>query len=101
MSEVNLRKEAADGARAKRVIEETNEYFELVRKGIIERWSESPVEDKEGQHKLRLMLKLLEDVRANLKTAAFTGEMARIQIQEEEQKQSKVSKLFNYLGVRA
>lgn len=97
---VNLQKEAQDGARAERVIAETNEYFQMVRQGIFNTWAESPIEDIQGQHKLRLMLKLLEDVRGNIRTVAETGQMAKIQIQQEEKQKNFVRQTLNKLGVR-
>ena len=97
---VNLQKEVEDGARADGVLRSTEPYFDMVRQGILDAWATSPVEDVNGQHKLRLMLKLLEDVRANISTAAQTGQMARIQIKEAEQRSSFVQRTLNKFGVR-
>jgi hypothetical protein len=96
----NLHKEVERGAKADRVLAECDEYFVMVRQSILDTWADSPVGDAEGQHKLRLMLKLLEDVRGNIRQAALTGQMARIQIKEEEQRKSVAQRFLNRMGVR-
>lgn len=96
----NLHKEVERGAKADRVLAECDEYFVMVRQGILNTWAESPVGDAEGQHKLRMMLKLLEDVRANVRDAALTGQLARVQIKEEEQRKTATQRFLNKFGVR-
>ena len=59
------------------------ESIQTVRDAIIAQWSESPIRDHEGQHELRLMLKLLNDLTANIKTVADTGKLAQIQVERE------------------
>lgn len=54
---------------------------ESVRSAILQRWATSPVADKEGQHELRLMLKLLDDLEGNLLQAIQTGKLADIEIE--------------------
>lgn len=49
---------------------------ESVKAAIHERWATSPLKDHEGQHELRLMLKLLEDLLGNLQVAVDNGKMA-------------------------
>lgn len=50
--------------------------FDDVRQAIIGQWEACPVRDHEGQHELKLMLKLLSDVRANLEQAVMDGKLA-------------------------
>lgn len=52
------------------------ESFELVRQAIHEQWEATPVRDRDGAHELKLMLKLLGDVRANLDRAIADGKLA-------------------------
>lgn len=52
-----------------------------LREGIHTKWAGSPIADKDGQHELRLMLKILDDFDANLRAEATTGKMAAIQIE--------------------
>ena len=59
------------------------ESWELVRAGIIAAWENAPIRDKEGQNELKLMLKVLGDVRKTVEQTMQTGKLARIQIEQE------------------
>lgn len=52
-----------------------------VKEAIITAWENAPIRDKDGQNELKLMLKLLKDLDANIKTVAETGKLAKIQIE--------------------
>jgi hypothetical protein len=52
------------------------EAFALVAQAIHEAWEAAPVRDTEGQQILKLQLKLLSDVRANLERAIADGKVA-------------------------
>ncbi len=54
---------------------ELSEAFESVRKSIIDRWEAAPIRDRDGAHELKLMLKLLGDVRANIQSVVNTGKV--------------------------
>lgn len=54
-----------------------------VRQAIIDKWISAPMRDIEGQHELKLMLKLLGDVTGYIQTALETGKMAEIQLEQE------------------
>lgn len=71
-------------ARAKAVLDNTayQEAFEDVRRAIHEAWEAAPVRDTEGQQILKLQLKLLSDVRANLDRAIADGKMAAIELDQ-------------------
>lgn len=73
-TETEIRK----GSNAEQLLE--NEAFkdacESLRKAIIDRWATSPVADKDGQHELRLMMKLLDDLLGNLRVAVSNGKFA-------------------------
>ena len=90
---MSLEQESADGQRAERLMDEVSPYFDMVKSAIVEKWENSPVGDREGQHELRLMRKLLGDVEANLKNAIENGKLARIQIE-----QSPLTKLKRAVG---
>jgi hypothetical protein len=60
-----------------------------VREAIVQRWATSPVADLEGQHELRLMLKLLDDLEGNLKQAIATGRMADMEIERSAKEKLK------------
>lgn len=80
---MNLDKEIAEGNKAEFILSDISPYFDMVEAAILENWKSSPVADKEGQHELRLMIKLLGDLKANLQTAVETGKLAKIQLERE------------------
>lgn len=56
-----------------------------VRRGIHERFAASPVSDLEGQHELRLMLKVLDDIEGNLAADVRDGKLAKEQLRLEQE----------------
>jgi len=66
------------GNRAQRLLEDEilTKAFADVRSAIIERWESTPTRDHEGQHELKLMLRILTDVRGNLELAVQNGKLA-------------------------
>lgn len=73
------------GDMARQIIENPiySEAWQSVRDGIIWAWESAPIRDKEGQNELKLMLKLLTDVKRNVETVMQTGKLAKIQIERE------------------
>ena len=59
--------------------------FELVAQAIHDAWESAPVRDVEGQQILKLQLKLLGDVRANLETAIADGKIAAHELDRRNQ----------------
>lgn len=84
---MSIEQEATEGVNAERLLSELRPYLDMVKDAIVTKWEQSPVGDRDGQHELRLMRKLLTDLEANIKTAIDTGKLAQIQIQNE----SKIS----------
>ena len=84
-SPVNLQLELDRGSKADHLLRNALyvECVEKVRQGIYDKFATSPVGDKDGQHELRLMLKCLDDIEANIREIATTGKMAAKQIEEE------------------
>jgi hypothetical protein len=80
---VNLDNEIAQGNNAERVLADVSPYLDMVEAAILDTWKKSPVADEKGQHELRLMLKLLGDLKANLKNAIDNGKLAKVQIERE------------------
>ena len=80
---MSLEREVTQGNEATRLMEALSPYLDMVKTAILEKWEQSPVSDREGQHELRLMRKLLGDVEANIRTTIETGKMAAIQIERE------------------
>lgn len=60
------------------------ESMNLMRDAIISQWENSPIRDTEGHHELRLMIKLLQDLRRNIQTVFETGKLAKIQIEQKK-----------------
>jgi hypothetical protein len=61
------------------------ESFDLVRQAIHEQWEATPIRDHEGAHELRLMLKLLGDVKAQLDIAIADGKVAAAELNRRNQ----------------
>lgn len=82
---MNTQAELDRGFKAQQLLDNEiyQESIQTVREAILSQWAESPIRDHEGQHELRLMLKLLNDLTANIKTVADTGKLAQIQIERE------------------
>ena len=70
------------GERAAELLE--NEIFkaavEGVREAIHEQWANSPIRDVEGQQALRMSLKLLDDLVANVRSMVNAGKMEKIRV---------------------
>jgi hypothetical protein len=83
--EGQLNDESARGARARKLLDAQpfKDAIAAVKAGIVQRWETSPVRDTEGQHELRLMRKLLDDLLKHIADAADTGKMAEMQLAHE------------------
>lgn len=81
----DLHTEASKGARAEQLLKNPVyvEAVDTIRRRIYEQWESAPIRDREGQHELKLMLKLLGDLEANIKQVAETGRLAQIDIERE------------------
>jgi len=64
-------------ARARALLDdpELTRAFTGVREALLDRFESCPVRDIEGQHEIKLMLKLLNDVRANLLSVLDSGKV--------------------------
>ena len=51
-----------------------------MREALLERFEECPIRDREGQHEIKLMLKLLSDVRANILSFIDSGKVIESRI---------------------
>lgn len=82
---MTLEADIGKGTRADQLLKSDiyRESVGKVRSGIIEQWAASPIRDTEGQIKLRLMLKLLDDIEQNIVSMANTGKLAAAQLQQE------------------
>jgi hypothetical protein len=78
------------GQRAQAVLNNPafTDAFQMVEKAIYEAWSAAPIRDHEGQHELKLQLKLLSDVRANLERALADGKLAAEELKRLNERKS-------------
>lgn len=60
------------------------ESFESVRQALLQKFESAPVNDADGMIKVRLCLKLLNDVRANLEAVIRDGKVEEFNIQEKK-----------------
>lgn len=82
------------GERAARILNDEifKDAFESVRQALLTKFESAPVADTEGMTKIRLCLKLLNDVRANIEATMNDGKVAAFELEE----QKRVAKLSDY-----
>jgi hypothetical protein len=82
---MTLQSDLDRGQKAERLVKDPMlaEAFELVRQAIHDQWENAPIRDHDGAHELKLMLKLLGDVRANLEHAIADGKIAALELQRQ------------------
>lgn len=66
--------------------------FERLRQSILDALENMPIEDSAGADKLRISLKLLRGVRANLEHAVRDGKVVAFRLEEERRKQKPARK---------
>lgn len=81
---MSLEDDITRGAKAQALLQNPvfTEAFDSVSQAIHDQWANCPVRDRDGAHELRLMLKLLTDVRAVFELAVTDGKEARRRIDE-------------------
>lgn len=91
----NLPLEMSRGAKAEALLNDEifKDALDSVEKAIVDKWRDSPVMDKDGQHELRLMLKAFLDVKKNIEEHVRTGKLATAQFNEES-RLKRIKKLF-------
>lgn len=77
--------EVTRGAQAQSLLDSEiyREAVSSVHDAIIAKWESCPIRDVEGQHELKLMLKLLADLEQNIKEVVNTGKLKRLQIERD------------------
>lgn len=70
--------------------------FDGVRQAILLNMENCSVSDKEGLHELKLMLKLLKDLKANIEAFVADGKLSAINIEREKVSIAKAARrIFN------
>lgn len=65
-----------------------------VEQAILQSWANAPMRDREAHHELKLMHKLLRDVRANLERAVADGKMAAQELQRTQERRNPLRRIF-------
>ena len=60
------------------------EAFRTLRETMHSAWENAPVRDVEGQHELKLMLKLLGDLERNITRVIDDGKLAKLEIERQK-----------------
>lgn len=68
-----------------------------VREAIVKAWENAPIRDTEGQHELRLMRKLLDDLTANLRVAVADGKFTENELKIKRTSLEQARKVLNQL----
>ena len=99
---MNLSLDVATGSRAEQLIK--SDIYQAavggVRKAIMDSWANSPIRDAEGQHELRLMLKLLDDLEGHIISMVNTGKLAQKQIEHENKLKEMAKRALSGVGLR-
>jgi hypothetical protein len=83
--EIRLIRESERGSKARAIIESDlfKEAFHAVETAILDKWKDAPIRDLEGQQALKMMHKLLADVKNHITEAMEHGKMASRILEEE------------------
>lgn len=85
---MSLDSDVYEGSKAEKLLndEMLMKAFSDVEQAIVDKWKSSPIRDKEGAAELRLMVKLLNDVKANLELAVHNGKLAAEELRQQKDK---------------
>ena len=74
------------GNRCQKLLDDKDlqQAFTDVEDAITLKWKQAPIEDRDGQQKLRLSLHLLQSVQANLKQAVEYGKLEAYRLEQEK-----------------
>ena len=92
---LNLSESIRLGTEAQALIESAaySRAMDRLRVQIHEGWAASPVEDRDGQHQLRLLLRILDSLEQHIKDEADDGKIARKQIEEQRMRNEQIKKV--------
>lgn len=85
---MSLEEDLSRGSRAEQLLKDPDltQAFTAVHQAIHDKIDQTPIRDTEGLTQLRLMLKLLADVRANLEQAVRGGKLAAADLKIQREK---------------
>ena len=72
------------GERAEALLQDEllNDCLETIKQGYMEKWQESPERDVEGRERIRLMVKTVDLLRAELRSVLDTGKVAKATLRQ-------------------
>lgn len=96
MADVRDKSALARADNAKRILDdqEFTSAVAVVRSAILDRFAACPIRDTEGMQALRLQLKCLDDVLANLQSVVNTGKVMREQMAFMDRMKRKVQNVW-------
>lgn len=77
MNEDDLIRERATGQQAERLLADLKPYFKKLEQRLTEGWKSCPAHDEKTQRELKLSLKLLQTLEADIASVATTGRLAQ------------------------
>lgn len=91
MDEFKLTRELDRGNKAQEILDNElfKEAWQSVETALIQKWRDCPIRDKEGAHEIKLMLKLLDDVKGNIERVVESGKLAESRLQELKRRVAK------------
>lgn len=97
---MNLHQISQKGHEAERLLENPllKEALDSMNIAIHQKWEDSPLTDTQGQHELRLMLKLMKDFEGNLKRFVQDGKMARFELETIKKRDELDAKVRRFTG---
>lgn len=95
---MSLREESKRGEEARRLLENPlfREAIDGIKSAIVQKWQEAPIMDREGQHELKLMLKLANDFEANIIRVMNSGKVADFELESMRKRQELQDKVKRY-----
>lgn len=75
---MNLQEQLDRGVKSEKLLADPvfNDAWDAVAKAIHDQWAQCPLRDLDGQHELRLMLKLLTELKQVFELAVTDGKLA-------------------------
>jgi hypothetical protein len=96
---MNLTERAYKGDKANELL--NNEIFSdamsNVRQAILTAWQNCPIQDRDTQHELKLMVRLLTDLEHNIRSFVQDGNMAKFEIEQQRKREAQKKKVARFL----
>lgn len=93
--------EVVDGRQAQYILDHplTLRAFQTLERDIVEQWAECPLRDRDGQHELLLMLKVMRKFQAIFRAYVDAGDIAEARAQVPNLRRSRADRLREAIGM--